>query len=57
MLPGLSVLKPLTYPTFNDPVGKEKAEYAGNEKEAVEDCFWHFAYLNLEQSRDLVSLS
>ncbi len=39
MFPGLPVFKPLTDPAFNYSVGKEKAEYAANKKEAVEDCF------------------
>ncbi len=45
MFPGLPARNPLTDPAFDDPVGKEKAEYAGNEKEPVEDCFWHWVWM------------
>ena len=43
MFPGLPVLNPLTDPAFDDPVGKEKAEYVGKEKEALERGFYHLS--------------
>ena len=47
LFPGLSILKPLTDPALKDPVGKEEADYASEEKEPVEDCFWHVCLVNL----------
>ena len=54
LLPGLTGANPLPNQAFNNSVAEEKAEHAGKEKEPPENCFEHFAYLNLEQSRELV---